>query len=64
MPERDGLFLHEELLLLALHDDKGTIAPTAWITMGMGGATGRLVRSNVIAVPSAPCCKPPGHRAP
>lgn len=37
MPEGSALYLHEELLLLALHDDKGTLNH-GWFGYGMGGA--------------------------
>jgi len=38
MAERDDLFLHEEIMLLALRDEKGTIASGTTYTYGLGGA--------------------------
>jgi len=38
MAERDGLFLHEEIMLLALRDDEGTVASGTMYTYGLGGA--------------------------
>ena len=38
MKKHDSLFLHEELLLLALRDDAGTIESGAWYKTAMGGA--------------------------
>ena len=38
MANRDRLFLHEEILLLALRDEKGTVASGTMFTFGMGGA--------------------------
>ena len=38
MAERDGLFLHEEIMLLTLLDDKGTAAWGTQYSFGMGGA--------------------------
>ncbi len=32
------LFLHEEVLLLALRDEEGTVASGTWYTMALGGA--------------------------
>jgi hypothetical protein len=38
MVTRDRLFLHEEILLLALRDAKGTVVSGTTYTFGMGGA--------------------------
>jgi hypothetical protein len=38
MAERDDLFLHEEIMLLALRDEKGTIASGTTYNYGLGGA--------------------------
>jgi hypothetical protein len=38
MADRNRLFLHEELLLLGLKDDKGTFASGTNMTYGLGGA--------------------------
>ena len=38
MAEDAGLFLHEEILLLALKDEKGTIAPGTLYQYALGGA--------------------------
>lgn len=38
MKKHDPLFLHEELLLLALRDDEGTVESGAWYKTAMGGA--------------------------
>jgi Golgi phosphoprotein 3 len=38
MAERDDLFLHEKIMLLALQDDKGTVESGTMYTYGLGGA--------------------------
>jgi Golgi phosphoprotein 3 len=38
MPKRDNLALHEEILLLALKNDKGTTAIESHLNLAMGGA--------------------------
>lgn len=38
MPSRDPLFLHEELMLLALRDEEGTIASGTMYSFALGGA--------------------------
>jgi hypothetical protein len=38
MPGQNGLFLHEEILLLALRDQAGTFASGTQYSFGMGGA--------------------------
>jgi len=38
MAKRDELFLHEEIMLLALRDEKGTVTSGTNYTYGMGGA--------------------------
>ena len=38
MAQRDDLFLHEEIMLLALKDEKGTFASGTQYSFGMGGA--------------------------
>ena len=38
MPKNDRLFLHQEILLLALRDDKGTIASGTMYQYAIGGA--------------------------
>ena len=35
---KSKLFLHEEVLLLAMQDEKGTIASGTWYTLALGGA--------------------------
>lgn len=38
MTKQNGLFLHEELMLLALKDTQGTVAPGTMYQYGIGGA--------------------------
>ena len=38
MPAKDSLYLHEEVMLLALRDEEGTIATGAWYQQAIAGA--------------------------
>ena len=38
MRGKDELYLHEEIMLLALRDKKGTVASGVWINLAVGGA--------------------------
>ena len=38
MTDRDELFLHEKIMLLALQDEKGTLESGTMYTYGLGGA--------------------------
>jgi len=53
MTPDNGLFLHEELLLLALRDEKGTLEPGIWPQLAIGAASvAELVFQERIAVNS------------
>ena len=49
--DRRALYLHEEVLLLALRDREGTLHPSAWVHAAMGGAIlAELFATNRIAL--------------
>ena len=51
MNTENRLLLHEEILLLALHDEKGTTSQGGWFTNAMGGAIfSELVLRKAISV--------------
>ncbi|MEM7166406.1 MAG: GPP34 family phosphoprotein [Planctomycetota bacterium] len=49
MPNKDDLYLYEEILLLALKDEAGTIANGTWYAQALGGAilTELLLRERI-----------------
>ena len=55
MHTENSLMMHEEILLLALHDEKGTTSLGGWFANAMGGALfSELVLRKAIAVSARP----------
>ena len=51
MGMQETLFLHEEIMLLALHDEKGTVAWGTYYQYALGGAIlAELLLNNLISI--------------